>query len=80
MVSDKIEQRKGVFGMPVFNLAYITERRKALGLSNQEIARQMGYKDPSTWWKYENGDYKINAEKLPLLAKILRCSIKKFYS
>ncbi|EAE2689122.1 XRE family transcriptional regulator, partial [Listeria monocytogenes] len=30
--------------------------------------------------KYETGEYKIKAEMLPLLAKILKCNISNFFT
>ena len=65
--------------MGEFNLAYIAERRQALSLTCKDMARALGCAE-STYWKYEKGHYKFNAETLPKLAKALHCNVKKFYS
>lgn len=66
--------------MAEFDLAYIAERRKALGLSCQKMAELMGFSGHSVYWKYEHGDYKFRADMLPTLATALRCNVKNFYS
>lgn len=62
-----------------FNLAFIKDRRKELGLTNQQMATELGYRNGSTYHKYESGDYLFKAEKLPVLAKALNCSIEDFF-
>ena len=63
-----------------FNLEFIKKRRKELGLSPATVANEMGFSDPSVYWKYENGSYKWKAEMLPQLAKILNCKIQNFFA
>ncbi|EAC4425291.1 XRE family transcriptional regulator [Listeria monocytogenes] len=62
------------------NLNFIKQKRISLGYSQKEMADMMGFKNASTYSKYENGDYKIKAEMLPVLAKILKCNMKKFFT
>jgi transcriptional regulator with XRE-family HTH domain len=66
--------------MSHFNLDYIAKRRKELGLTIDDMATMMGFSNGSVYWKYEKGQYKLNAEKLPLLASALRCRISRFYA
>jgi transcriptional regulator with XRE-family HTH domain len=66
--------------MAEFNLKYIAERRKALGLTCLEMAKLLGLSGHSTYWKYEHGQYKFKADMLPMLANALRCKVKNFYS
>lgn len=60
-------------------LQYISERRSALGITLQEAAEFLGFKNASTYLKHENGDYKIKAEMLPKLAELLQCEVRNFF-
>ena len=62
------------------NLEFIKNRRNELGLSSQEMAETLGFKDGSTYWNYENGNYRIKADMLPRLAKKLNCEILNFFN
>jgi len=62
-----------------FNRAYIVERRKELGLKQEDIAERLGMKCVPNYCKYENGAYKIKAEMIPALAQALECPIEKFF-
>lgn len=66
--------------MKQLNLDYIKARRVELGLSLQEVANKLGFKNASTYLKYENGDYLFKAETLPVLANILKCEIENFFT
>ena len=66
--------------MTVFNLNFIKSRRKELGMNSTVMAHALGFKDPSTYWKHENGQHKFKAEVLPLLAKILKCEPQNFFT
>lgn len=66
--------------MKQLNLDYIKARRIELGLSLQEVANKLGFKNASTYLKYENGDYLFKAETLPALATILNCEIENFFT
>ncbi|MCR1897806.1 helix-turn-helix domain-containing protein [Irregularibacter muris] len=66
--------------MKQLNLAYIKERRIKLNLSQQELANKLGFKNASTYLKYENGDYLFKAEMLPELSTILKCKITNFFT
>lgn len=61
------------------NLEFIKNRRTQLGISSQEMAESLGFKDGSTYWNYENGKYRIKADMLPNLAKKLDCKITNFF-
>lgn len=62
------------------NLDFIKSRRNELGISSQEMAEALGFKDGSTYWNYENGNYRIKADMLPSLAKKLQCEITNFFN
>lgn len=66
--------------MKQLNLDYIKRRRIELGLSLQELANELGFKNASTYLKYENGDYLFKAEVLPILAITLKCGIENFFT
>lgn len=62
------------------NLEFIKNRRNEIGLSQQFIANELGFKNASTYLKYENGDYAFKAEALPLLAKVLDTELENFFT
>lgn len=62
-----------------FNISFIKERRTALGISHQKMAELLGFKNASTYLKYENGEYRLKADMLPVLANILKCSVTNFF-
>lgn len=63
----------------MFNLDFVKERRRELGISQQKMAEYLGFKNASTYLKYESGTYSFKADMIPLLAKILNCRIEKFF-
>lgn len=50
-----------------------------MGISQQKMAETLGFKNASTYLKYESGTYSFKAEMIPILAKILNCSIENFF-
>ncbi|AVM23233.1 helix-turn-helix domain-containing protein [Bacillus pumilus] len=62
-----------------FNLVLIRNRRIELNLSQQELAIALGFKDASTYLKYERGEYAFKAKQLPILAEILQCKVTDFF-
>lgn len=66
--------------MSVFDLKYISKRRKDKKITQQEMAFMLGFRQASTYSKYESGDYKIKAEMLPQLADILGCRVENFFA
>lgn len=65
--------------MSMVNLEYIRSRRAALGLSQQFVANALGFKNASTYLKYENGTYVFKAKMLPKLAELFEVEIDKFF-
>lgn len=61
-------------------LDYIRKRRIEAGLSLQYVGKQLGFKNASTYFKYETGKYAFKAEMLPTLAKVLNCKIEDFFA
>lgn len=64
--------------MAKFDLAFIRERRQKLELTCAEMAEKLGM-SASSYSRYERGIFEFSANILPLLAKSLKCDIKKFY-
>lgn len=65
--------------MPEINLKFITKRRNELKISLQEMAIELGYKNASTYMKYEKGEYKFEANHVPILAAKLGCKIDELF-
>ncbi len=61
------------------NYAFLRERRKELKLTQEEIAEKLNICNGSQYSKIERGEYRLRAEWLPMLAKILKCSMSKFF-
>lgn len=53
--------------------------RKKAGVTQSELAEQLGYKTASIIAMWENGERKPPSDKLPELAKILGCSIDDLF-
>ncbi|SET95619.1 Helix-turn-helix [Salinibacillus kushneri] len=66
--------------MQTLNLFYIKNRRKELGITLQEMADELGFKNSSTYLKYETGAYSFKADQLPVLADALNCNISDFFN
>lgn len=49
--------------MGKLNLSFIIRKRKEYGLSLQEMALMLGFKNASTYLKYENGCYSFVRKK-----------------
>ena len=73
----KTENRKG--RIKLINLKFIKTRRSELGISQQEMAEKLGFKNASTYFKYETGVYSFKAEMIPVLATELKCDMKNFF-
>ncbi|MDF1511929.1 helix-turn-helix transcriptional regulator, partial [Robertmurraya sp. DFI.2.37] len=54
--------------MQTLDLEYIKNRRESLDISLQVMAESLGFKNASTYLKYENGTYTFKADQLPILA------------
>lgn len=61
------------------NLLFIKEKRTGLGLTHQQLAEHLAFKNASTYFKYENGTYSFKANHLPKLANILQCNINDLF-
>lgn len=65
--------------MKRFSTKAVKERRKALGLTLDDMATLTGLKSKVSYWQYETGKYKMKADMLPKLALALQCHIEDFY-
>lgn len=66
--------------MTKLDLDYIKNRRIELNITLQDMANNLGFKNSSTYLKYENGSYSFKAEHLPLLSKTLKCNLSDFFT
>nr|WP_243895828.1 helix-turn-helix transcriptional regulator [Paenibacillus sp. F411] len=60
-------------------MEFVKQRRLELGLSLQDLAESLGFKNASTYMKYEEGSYSFKANQLPALANKLECRIENFF-
>lgn len=61
------------------NLGFINLQRKKYEISLQEMAESLGFKNASTYMKYEKGEYSFKADHLPIIANKLNCSINDLF-
>lgn len=66
--------------MGLLDLSFIKNRRQEKDLSLQEMAETLGFKNASTYMKYEDGSYAFKANHLPLLCEKLECKIENFFN
>ena len=57
----------------------LKELREKAGVSQEKLATELGYKHQSAISMIENGERKIPTDKIPLLAKVLNCSIEDLF-
>jgi transcriptional regulator with XRE-family HTH domain len=65
--------------MLILDLNEIKVKRVNSNISLQEMADSLGFKDASTYMRYENGLYAFKANHLPVLAEKLKCSIESLF-
>lgn len=65
--------------MNQLNLEFISVKRGELGLTLQDMADALGFKNASTYMKYEKGDYSFKANHVPVIAKMLKCTIESLF-
>lgn len=65
--------------MPEVNLKLIKQRRTELGLTQAMMAKELNLAFAEKYARRENGIYKFQVEELPILAKILKIPMEKFY-
>lgn len=65
--------------MQEINLKLIKDRRKENGLTLQKMAENLGFKDASTYYKYEKGIYKFKAEHIPVLSERLNIILDEIF-
>lgn len=57
----------------------LKEIRKAKGLTQEQMAKLLGYKDKSGYCQLENGDIKMTLEKAIKISKILGTDMKEIF-
>lgn len=65
--------------MKTLNLILIRQRRKEMRISLQEMAETLGYKNASSYCRYEKGESKIDAAHIPLIAKKLKLKMSDIF-
>lgn len=76
-ISVYMHKRKN--GKGGLNLDFIAKRRRELQITQVEMSERLGMGGAHDYCRYENGIYKLNAEKIPDLAKALKCPIKELF-
>lgn len=61
------------------DLDFVRKAREENNISLMEMAKAFGFKNASTYLRYENGDYKFKAEMLPIMSKKFKCGIEDFF-
>ncbi|WP_341538275.1 helix-turn-helix transcriptional regulator [Paenibacillus pinisoli] len=61
------------------DLEYMRDRRQELNIPLQEMAESLGFKNASTYLKYEVGESALKAEQLPIVARKLKCKMENFF-
>jgi transcriptional regulator with XRE-family HTH domain len=62
------------------NLEFIAKRRVEAGITLQDMAESLGFKNASTYLKYEKGEYDLKANHIPVLAKKLNCALRDLFT
>ncbi|MEO3947672.1 helix-turn-helix transcriptional regulator [Gorillibacterium sp. CAU 1737] len=65
--------------MNTVDLEKIRARRKEMRISQQEMAELLGFKNASTYCKYEKGLYKFDANHIPIVAEKLKFKVKDIF-
>ena len=65
--------------MKELNLALIKKRRKELRISLLEMSVLLGFKNASTYYKYEVGKSKFKAEHIPIVASKLKLKMSEIF-
>ena len=66
--------------MPKVNLKFIKNRRLELHITQAQMAKALGLSSSSGYNHYENGNRRFTADFMPIMAKILKCSIEELYT
>lgn len=66
--------------MNAINLKFIKDMRTQNNLTLLQMSEELGFKNASTYLKYESGEYSFKAEMLPILAKVFSCDIVNFFN
>lgn len=65
--------------MPKVNLKFVKQRREELHITQGEMAKALGLTTSSGYNHYENGNRRIDANLVPIIARVLKCSIEELY-
>lgn len=62
------------------NLELIKSKRIKLNITLKEMSDELGFKNASTYLKYESGAYTFKAEHLPVLSSVLKTPMENFFA
>lgn len=65
--------------MYTVNLDLIKQRRKELNISIREMTLYLGFKNESTYYRYEEGVKRLKAEHVPAISKKLGMEMNEFF-
>jgi transcriptional regulator with XRE-family HTH domain len=65
--------------MKELNLVLIKQRRKEFRISLLEMAVLLGFKNASTYYKYEIGQSRFKAEHIPIVASKLKLKMNEIF-
>ncbi|ATU71054.1 transcriptional regulator [Levilactobacillus brevis] len=63
-----------------FDHEFLKQRRREKNVSQETLAMALGFKNSSTYSKYENGDTAVKADMLPIIANVLKTPIASFFT
>lgn len=63
----------------LINLELINKQQEKYNISDNEMAKALGFKDRSTYYKYKTGAYAFKAEMLPTLKTKLKIPYSHFF-
>lgn len=66
--------------MPKVNLKFIKKRREELHITQRQMAKALGLNTSAGYNHYENGHRRLTANLIPIIAKVLKCSIEELYT
>lgn len=61
------------------DLAKIKQRRMEMRINQLEMARELGFLNASTYCKYEKGQYQLDANHIPVIAKKLKLKVSEIF-
>lgn len=64
----------------VFDYEFLKSRRKECNVSQETLSKALGFKNSSTYSKYENGDTPLKVNMLLIISSELKSPISSFFT